>query len=335
MNPSPCKTMMYRRPGSVVFIDDEYDYLEMIGLVMPEEWQVELFIRPQACIEFFDEITQRWEDDLQSQQAIVDKWHQGAPLVPQLIEYWGQDSYRYGLPQVLVIDYAMPAMNGLSLLERIGDWTGSCLMLSGRADEHIAVDAFNRGLLEQFIPKQTPDIAKHVQRSVQRFLDSPNSTRDHIWRATLTSTQLKVLRQPEVFPTLTNFSKARWTEYILVGSPFGVLGMDSLGKLEWLQLETKESLAELLELVSEQTVPHRIKSMIKGIHEGTVLTDIELQQSLGCISVASVAPTLKFGTTDTHLFGAIFALENLPKDLTLPSGYASWRAKRKRRAIRE
>ena len=42
---------LYRRPGGVVFLDDDPDYLEMLAEVMPLDWYVRLFLRPVACIE--------------------------------------------------------------------------------------------------------------------------------------------------------------------------------------------------------------------------------------------------------------------------------------------
>ena len=42
---------LYRRPGAVVFLDDDPDYLEMLAEVMPLDWLVRLLMRPVACIE--------------------------------------------------------------------------------------------------------------------------------------------------------------------------------------------------------------------------------------------------------------------------------------------
>ena len=40
----------------------------------------------------------------------------------------------------------MPAMNGLQVLGELVNWSGSRVLLTGRADEQIAVSAFNAGL---------------------------------------------------------------------------------------------------------------------------------------------------------------------------------------------
>ena len=41
---------LFHRPGTVVFLDDDPDYLEMLALVLPRHWHVKLFLRPAECI---------------------------------------------------------------------------------------------------------------------------------------------------------------------------------------------------------------------------------------------------------------------------------------------
>ena len=43
MNPTTMSFALYRRPGGVVFLDDDPDYLEMLAEVMPLDWYVRLF----------------------------------------------------------------------------------------------------------------------------------------------------------------------------------------------------------------------------------------------------------------------------------------------------
>ena len=326
------KLQLYRRPGSIVFVDDETDYLEMIGLVMPDDWNVELFLRPNVCLEYFRLALHQTETDLQIQQDIVGKWREGAALVPQLIQYWANDNNRYNLPQVLIVDYAMPAMNGLELLEKLSDWTVANVMLSGRADEHTAVNAFNRGLLEQFIPKQTPDIARNVQLSVKNLMNIPCATRDHIWSETLNRVQTKLIRTPAVSLALDEYAQGRWCEHVLIGNPFGILGMSPSGELEWLQLENASSLVEIAELVCQPSVPLSVRQREPELVSGVIISDIELQQSFGTIGETTTRPAFQMGSPD--LLAALFSLDDLPPPLIRPKGYRQWRASKLERAIR-
>ena len=39
---------LFQRPGAVLFLDDDTDYLEMLGMVVPGQTQVELYSRPSG-----------------------------------------------------------------------------------------------------------------------------------------------------------------------------------------------------------------------------------------------------------------------------------------------
>ena len=79
---------------------------------------------------------------------------------------------------VLLVDFAMPAMTGLEVLANLPDWMGCRVMLTGQADEHLAVNAFNSGYIDQFVPKQSPDVGMQISNVVQRMLSSCHERRD-------------------------------------------------------------------------------------------------------------------------------------------------------------
>ena len=185
---------LYRRPGGVVFLDDDPDYLEMLGEVMPPDWYVRLFMRPATCINVLQQEPPRWEADAWRQQEIINHWRAGASLIPQILNYWREDgTARFSLTQVCVVDYSMPAMSGLRVLSELTGWSGSRVLLTGRADEQLAVSAFNRGLIEQFIPKQAPEIRLRVTDVLQNLLAQPDARHQQTWRATLSREQHALL----------------------------------------------------------------------------------------------------------------------------------------------
>ncbi|HWI79828.1 MAG TPA: response regulator, partial [Ramlibacter sp.] len=136
---------LFHRPGAVVFLDDDPDYLEMLALVLPRHWHVELFVRPQECINYLQQEPPFWEADAWNQQQLVENWRNGKPLIPQILGYWSKYTERFALTRVCVIDYSMPGMDGLQALGELVDWPGSRVLLTGQADEQVAVRAFNRG----------------------------------------------------------------------------------------------------------------------------------------------------------------------------------------------
>ena len=55
---------LFQRPGSILFLDDDPDYLDMLGMVVPPNWQVELFSRPSGFAERMRQVFRRDSDIL-------------------------------------------------------------------------------------------------------------------------------------------------------------------------------------------------------------------------------------------------------------------------------
>ena len=230
---------LYRRPGGVVFLDDDRDYLEMLAEIMPPAWHVRLLLRPVAFIDLLHAQTQSLESHAWAQQDIVNAWRDGAQLIPQILHYWREDGMsRFALAQVGVVDYAMPAMSGLRVLGELPRWPGWRILLTGRVDEQLAISAFNRGLINQFVPKQSPDIRLCLTEAIQTQRLRPDPRHQQIWRSTLLPWQDALLGDPLIGAALEALAYQQgWIEHIVIGEPFGMLALNAQGMASWLQLE--------------------------------------------------------------------------------------------------
>ncbi len=321
---------LFHRPGAIVFLDDDPDYLEMLAMVLPRQWHIKLYLRPQACINQLQQEPPLWEADAWAQQEIIDNWRAGSALIPQILQYWAAQDQRYDLSQVCVFDYAMPGMDGLQALSELTDWPGGRILLTGQADEHVAVSAFNRGLIDQFIAKQTPDISQHLISVVQRMLDRPQLRHSQTWRAALTQPQHALLQVPSVARQLTSVATEQWVEHVVIGQPFGILGMNAEGLVSWLQLEPASGLADLAELAESQGMD---AGCAADIRNGRQLVDLELQQALQRPGPPRMAPAFSIGHEGSML-AAMFPLE-LPASERPWTGYARWLKKNGPRKVQD
>ena len=298
---------LYRRPGAVVFLDDDPDYLEMLAEVMPLDWLVRLRTRPVACIEMLLAEPPAREADLWRQQEIVNRWREGLALIPQILRYWQQDgTARFTRTQVCVVDYSMPSMSGLRVLSELSPWSGSRILLTGRADEQLAVSAFNRGLIEQFIPKQSPDIRLRLTGAIQTLLHKPDPRYEQVWRVTLSREQNALLDNPLMSATLEKLARAQgWVEHVVIGAPFGILALDHKGQAVWLQLEPSDRLAELAEMAASQGWD---AASVQEVAEGKKIIDLELQLAIGGDKPRLQAATAVAGDTGA-LYMALFPID--------------------------
>ena len=271
---------LYRRPGGVIFLDDDPDYLETLAEVMPQDWYVRLFLRPVSCIETVLQEPAEWEADAWQHQEMINRWREGAALIPQVLQYWRDNgTARFALTKVCVVDYSMPAMSGLRVLSELTAWSGSRILLTGRADEQLAVSAFNRGLIDQFIPKQSPDIRQHLADAIEAMLRKPDPRSQQTWRATLSREQHAMLCDPAISEQLEALAlKHGWIEHVVIGVPLGVLALDGKGQAAWLQLEPAHKLAELAEMAGAEGWD---AATVQDVAAGKKVIDMELQQALG------------------------------------------------------
>lgn len=322
---------LFHRPGTVVFLDDDPDYLEMLALVLPRHWHLRLFMRPTECIAHLLQEPPFWEADAWNQQQLVELWREGKPLIPQILGYWSKYTERYALSRVCVVDFSMPGMDGLQALAELGDWPGSRVLLTGQADEQVAVRAFNRGLIDQFIPKQTQDISRRLIEAVERLLFDAHPRHAQTWRVTLTPEQAGLLRAPGVAGWLSAFCARNWVEHVAIGDPFGVLGMDASGQIGWLQLETRDSLKGMAELAEVAGVP---AAAVAEIRTGHRLADVELRQALSSPQPVRVVPSFAVGEGEGALLGALFPVEaSIAPDPV--NSYNRWLSRQPKRHVQE
>lgn len=303
---------LFQRPGAVLFLDDDPDYLEMLGMVVPAQTQVELYSRPSGFLARMQSEPARWEADAAQQLQMIDRWRQGQPLLPQVLRYWATQPERYRLAQICVVDYAMPGTDGLSVLNTLLDWPGSRVLLTGQADEQIAIQAFNNGLIDQFVPKQATDITRHLLGVLRRLAQAPHPRLNTLWRAVLRPHQISLLQIPSVAQWLRDYTHHQWVEYVVLGEPFGLLGLDARGGAHWLQLEPTASLADLAELAASAALG---MDVVQAVRDGRRLAAVELHQQLGLRGAVRTAPATSIGE-DGLLMAAAFTLA--PNDMPQP-----------------
>lgn len=311
---------LFRRPGSVFLLDDDTDYLDLMALLLAPQWHVRFFRRPHSCLAYMREEQQAWAADCARQENLVDLWRQGRSLVSQLLRYWARHPDRYSLTHVGVSDHIMPGLTGLELFEQLrGGWPGARLLLTGQADERVAVDAFNHGLIDQYIPKQASEMGQLLQAGLKRLADRCHDRHDAIWRATLRPAQMALLRQGGAGRALRALLDRQWVEYAVIGEPFGVLGLDGEGRVSWLQLVARNALNA-----------HGQQALAAGLG-GEALADIlagrglaapELQTSLGLLGPGPVVPAFALDE-EGQLLAALFELpgSELPEPIL---GYQAW-----------
>ncbi len=148
---------VYFCPGTLALLDDNSAFLENLCLNLGITQRQRVFTAPQAALDFLQHTTiatqSTWlsvnkETDIDSEFGQLIELH--IPAIHQTIYH----TQRFTDMPVIIVDYAMPGMNGLEFCRALQHLPIKKIMLTGVANLDIAVEGFNQGIIDKFILKQ-------------------------------------------------------------------------------------------------------------------------------------------------------------------------------------
>lgn len=248
-------------PTTVTFVDDSATFLSNLCLQLDPQLAFRLFSSPREALEFvnsrprpgpsdeplFAPFRDRTDEDV-AQQVIA--------LSVNTVRKQVHNDQRFLATSVVVVDYDMPGMNGLEFCRRMTDPAVRKIMLTGKADEHIAVQSFNEGIIHRFIRKQDATAIPALNRAVR---DLQNAYFDDVCQSildTLAMSEYAFLRDEALAARVAELSGSLGiVEHYLSYCPGGLLMLDSTGKSYLLIVHTDETLRGVREIAVEQDAP--------------------------------------------------------------------------------
>jgi CheY-like chemotaxis protein len=203
----------FYHPTTVLFVDDDMLFLESCAFRYGRQFPCLTLKSPSAAISAVSnsatEWTKRLKGQLPTQVEVIDEpsgagtrmLRQEARSIIDLVH----DPRRFDTISVAVIDYAMPNMTGLDLFQAVRHLPVGRILLTGKAGVDVAVDAFNQGLIHQYLIKQDPDVSQKLPREIsrlqQQFFESeigklwswqPHGQQSVSWNASLSRTLAEI-----------------------------------------------------------------------------------------------------------------------------------------------
>jgi len=169
---TPKSILPYYHPSTVVFVDDNQRFLSSFTLLLSEQLAFRCFSSTSVALDFVNHHGSMVPLDQRCFSFLGQQHRAGAALRLDLalIEQEISNSDRFRDISVVVVDYDMPEMNGLSFCEQIQNRRIKKVLLTGVGDEKIAVRAFNDGLIDRFLTKSDPDIESDHKRASAALL---------------------------------------------------------------------------------------------------------------------------------------------------------------------
>lgn len=173
---------------------------------------------------------------------------------------------RFERYSVVVVDYDMPEIDGLEFCRKLEHVPLRKVLLTGKADEKLAVQAFNEGIIDRFILKQDPTATTLLQEIIREMQEDYFEDIERTMEDALNIGPLHFLRDPffgELFRKIC--AELKIVEFYLCSSPDGILLIDGSGDVTLLLVCNDESMRMHYEVAFDNAAPAALlDEMIKG-----------------------------------------------------------------------
>ena len=192
-------------PTTVVAIDDNVNFLDSLRDILGNRHiVVKCFSDPIEALNFINESSisnsLTFSDLTISGDETTSDW-QSILLNINKVHSQIYEESRFTKISAVLVDYSMPGIDGVELCAKILDPNIQRVLLTGVADEKVAIDAFNNGYINRYTRKSSPNIAGDIVQSVNRAV--------HQYFSIYTSDLMKCLPAKELSslkdPILANF----------------------------------------------------------------------------------------------------------------------------------
>lgn len=144
-------------PATVVFVDDNDSYLDALRRFFPDVSTNLFYTRPQTALAFIRQHARENSLEFASASACLSETG-----FERLVETSAERDIltrddRFAEVAAVVVDYDMPGMSGVDFLSSISHLRCAKVLLTGVADETVAVKAFNAGIVDLYLRKTDPD----------------------------------------------------------------------------------------------------------------------------------------------------------------------------------
>ncbi len=230
------KLPFFYHPTAAIFVDDQEAFIHSTLAIVDNLTDCRSFLDPKEALKYIksidvgaDFVTALRQED---QERLV--------LISQkaLAKYMGSLD-RFSLETTLIIDYAMPKLNGIELCEAIEKKNFKKIMLTGEAGSDIAIKALNSHLIDRFIHKNSPKVFEELNQDLlelrAEFFEAFGQEIS-VHMATLPGF-LSTEAFSEFFKQL--FNKLKGVEYYLINRLGDFLIFDEQGHATWLCMRDK------------------------------------------------------------------------------------------------
>lgn len=270
-------TLPFFHPTSVVVVDDDPDFLQSFDFLVGDEIACRLYSNPQEAVAHLkDDATTALPGapfffpcaSAEGYRRFFEPTDRFIAFTSSKIRDLMFNDRRFDMPSVVVVDFDMPDINGVEFCRRIKDLPCKKVILTGKADEKVAVQAFNEGLIDRFICKHSETVSEEIFATLHQL--------QWAYFKDLTAPMVEALRvKPPEFVDDPGFAtyfqslceREGVIEYYFSANPQGVLMLDADGGMKFLLVRGDRDLRAHCEIVEDYEGPQELQERLMSGQE--------------------------------------------------------------------
>jgi CheY-like chemotaxis protein len=260
---------IYQHPSMTVLVDDSATFLRSLQFQLPPTLPSTTFndvVAALAWIRLQSEHAERPETFFSPNMDTYPRSAQPCNIELHLDQVCriSRRPLRFMAPSVLVVDYSMPQMNGIRFCEAVADLPCKKILLTGVADESLAVDAFNRGLIHRYIRKSDDDALDKLENAIVSLQQDYFVSQSEALRSLFSLHEYRFVSDPAIAALVRDLRASyRIVEYYLHQQPTGFLMYDAQGRPYLLVIETEQSMIAHFEVACDNNAPLGLLSALE------------------------------------------------------------------------
>ncbi|UGQ45257.1 response regulator [Massilia endophytica] len=265
------KLPVLSHPTTTVLVDDSDSFLQSVVFQLDSSIASKTFHNTTEALNWFQASAKRSELPLEVNVDVLNlppDQRNVAVDVRRIFRVCGQRQ-RFAIPSVLVVDYSMPQMNGVAFCEALQGIPCKKILFTGAADEKIAVDAFNRGLIDRYIRKSAEDALDRLEQEIQAMQQAYFIDHSETLGEMLALHDYGFLRCQAMASLIQRLRREHGlVEHYLFHGPTGVLFFDRHGRAQLMVIETEKSMCSHYEIARDNDAP---PSLLEALRERRVI----------------------------------------------------------------
>lgn len=161
---------------NIVFIDDNKLFLNALNYKLSDNYQVNAFSNPYEALNY---ISSNYDNNIltNAPNFVVEAVNEDNDENHYAVEFskikcMAGNPNKNNIITVIIVDYSMPLMNGIEFCEKISNHPVLKIMLTGHADFNIAINAFNSGIIDRFLVKDSTNMFASITESIDLMQDA-------------------------------------------------------------------------------------------------------------------------------------------------------------------